>query len=141
MSVSIDIAEAVLTELNAGQFSHQFTAVRAATMMYELKDMTDLHVTVIPRSIENTTSSRAKRQRDVAIDVVVQQKLAEGDNNEIDPLIGLAEEIEDFFALRRLDAVAAVCIDGVVDPLYLSKHLDDLRQFTSVVRLTFRTWR
>jgi len=95
MSVLTDIASAVATELNAapaGTFEPTFTAQRVYLPQYDLKDMIDLHVTVVPKGVVVQSASRAVSQYDYSIDVAVQKKLlaitAGGttDPAEIDPL-------------------------------------------------------
>jgi len=54
-----DIADAVVTALNGHTFSQPLTAARAYRPVFDLKDMTDLHVTVVPKGVELTTAGRA----------------------------------------------------------------------------------
>jgi hypothetical protein len=54
----------------------------------------------------------------------------------------LVEEIADFFKQRRLDAYPqAVWVKTENAPIYAAEHMDELRQFTSVLTLTFRVLR
>ena len=72
------------------------------------------------------------------IDIAVQKKFKDGDNAEIDPLVGLVEEIADVFRMKRLDSlVAARCIHVENSVLYSTEHWEQLRQFTSLLTLTF----
>jgi hypothetical protein len=145
MSVLTDIASAVETELNAapaGTFEPAFTAQRAYLPQYELKDMADLHVTVVPKGVVVQSASRAVSQYDYSIDVAVQKKLAATDPAEIDPLMALVEQIADFFRQRRLSAYpSAAWVRTEHTHLYAQEHMSDLRQFTSVLTLTFRVMR
>ena len=141
MATIIDIAEAVTNELNGGSFSQPFTVQRHYRPSFELKDMAVLHVTVVPAAMEIQTLGRNLMQQDYRIDVAVQQKLDAGDNAEIDPLMSLVEEIADFFRLRPLSNQTAICVKVENAPVYAAEHLDQLRQFTSVLTLTFRILR
>jgi len=61
MSVIVDIADAVVTELNApGEpgFSMPFTAERLYRPDFELPEMKYLHVSVVPHGVEMTTAGR-----------------------------------------------------------------------------------
>ena len=139
MATIVDIADAVVAELNAGQFSQAFTAVRSYRPQYDLSEMTTLHVTVVPKGVEMVTVSRNSVQHDVSVDVAVQKKLETESNAEIDPLMALVEELADFFRLRRLAACPnAVWMKTENEPVYSPGHLEELRQFTSVLTLTFR---
>ena len=142
VSASIDIPAAVTAELNAATFSQSFTATRSYLPDFELPEMADLHVTVVPRGIIKTPLSRSALACDVQVDIGVQKKLPTGDNGEIDALLNLVEEIAEFFEQRHLTAIpGAVWVKTEHKPLYATDHLDELRQFTAVVTLTFRTTR
>jgi hypothetical protein len=137
MALIADIAEAVVTALNGHTFSQPFTAARAYRPVFDLKDMTDLHVTVVPKGVELTTAGRGLAQSDVQIDIGVQKKLAAGDNAEIDSLVGLVQEIAEFVrATGRFGEAAWVKTENT--PIYSQEHLAELRQFTSVLTLTLR---
>lgn len=139
MNIAIDIADAVVGELNAGSFMQEFTAVRAYRPQYELAELKDLRVTVVPAGVEETSAARTITQRDVSIDVGVQKKLTVADAEELDPLMALVEELQSFFRRRRLSGYReAICVKTANEPLYSVEHLDEFRQFTSVIRLTFR---
>jgi hypothetical protein len=137
MALIANIAEAVVTALNGHTFSHPFTAQRAYRPVFDLKEMTNLHVTVVPKGVELTTAGRGLAQSDVQIDIGVQKKLASADNAEIDPLLGLVQEIAEFVrSTGRFGDAVWVKIENT--PIYSQEHLGELRQFTSVLTLTLR---
>jgi hypothetical protein len=137
-----DIADAVVTELNEGEFSQEFTAARSYLPSFDLKDMKDLHVSVVPKGVAVQPAGRAACQYDYSIDVGVQKKLSAADASEIDPLTALVEEIAGFFRLRRLAGYPAAIWARTEHPhLYAPEHLEQLRQFTSVITMTFRVVR
>ena len=142
MALIVDIADAVVTELNAGTFSQTLEAVRLYRPQFDLVEMKDLHVTVAPKAVEAATVSRSVVQYDVSVDVAVQKKLETETNDEIDPLVNLVEEIATFFRLRRLaEYPNASWLSTTNEPVYSPGHLEELRQFTSVLTLTFRVVR
>ena len=152
MAVIIDIADAVVAELNAAAgedeksedrvFNQAFTAARAYLPRYELAEMDELHVTVVPKGMEIEASSRTLAQHDYSIDIAVQQRIAGDDQSDMDGLMGLVEEISDFFRQRRLTEYPdAIWIKTANVPIYAPDHLDQMRQFTSVLTLTFRVLR
>jgi len=141
VSTVIDIADAVAAELAGGEFSPSFTPQRSVLPNYELADLKDLRVTVVPRGVEITGASRALSQHDVQIDVGVQKKLSAGTemDAEVAELLGLVEEIADFMARRPLQAVPpAGWVRTANDPVYAPDHLSEKRVFTSVLTLTYR---
>jgi len=139
MSLVLTIAEAVVTALNGHGFSVPFLARRAWRPSFDLAELKDLHVTVVPRGVELTIAGRGLVQSDVQIDIGVQQKLsAPGtDDAEIDALLGLVQEIAEFVrATGRFGAAAWLKTENA--PIYSPEHLGELRQFTSVLTLTLR---
>jgi hypothetical protein len=141
MSVVVDIADKVVEELNAGSFSQPFTAERAYLPCYALEDVKDLRVTVVPKAVDIQAATRTSNQQDIEIDVAVQQKLTAADNAEIDPLLALVEELADHFRFKRFASPDAVWIRTRNEPVYAQEHLDRFRVFTSLLTLTFRTFR
>jgi hypothetical protein len=142
MATITDIADAVVAELNSQTFSQPFTAVRYYRPVFDLGEMQTLHVSVVPKGVVIERADRSRNQEDYAIDVAVQKKFQSGDNAELDALMTLVQEIADFFRMRRLasypDAIW-VRTDNV--PVYAPEHLEEFRQFTSVLTLTFRVVR
>jgi len=143
MSRITDIVDAVAAELNTGvaadKFSLSFVAARHYVPRFNLEDMADLHVTIVPRGVEQAKASRVLLQSDVQVDVAVQKKLDACSLAEVDELMGLVEEISDFLRTNRLSACSqASWVRAENVPVYSQEHLDQYRQFTSVVTLTFR---
>ena len=142
MSVVIDIADSVVAELNAASLSMPLAAARHYVPSFELKDLSTLHVSVVPKTMAISKSDRTHNLHDIQIDVAVQKKFDAGDAAEIDPLMDFVEEIADFFRLRRLASYPnAHWIRTEHMPIYSQEHWDEMRQFTSVVTFTFRVVR
>jgi len=143
MPTVIDIADAITQALNGHSFSQSFTARRCYVPTFDLKEMKDLHVTVVPRGVEMATVSRSMVQHDARIDIGIQQKLpadTAGDMATIDALMGLVEEVADFVrATGRFGGAAWVKTENM--PIYSPEHLEQLRQFTSVLTLTLLVMR
>lgn len=142
MAVITDIADAVAAEINAGSFSQPLTAVREYLPSFELADMQMLRVTVVPKSLTTLPGGRSHNQHDFAIDVAVQKKLDAADNTEIDELMTLVDELADHLRFKRLtDYPNAVWLKTENQPVYAQEHLQELRQFTSILTFTFRVMR
>lgn len=139
MSTIIAIADAVVASLNAGTFSQPFTAQRRYQPSFELPEMQALHVSVVPRSVSITSATRENGYFDCAIDIGVQKKVNPETPAEIDALMTLMDEIADHLRLRRLDAAPqAAWLSIQHEPIFAPEHLDQLRQFTSVLTVTYR---
>jgi hypothetical protein len=142
MAVITDLADAVVAELNAATFSQPVTAVRHYLPQFDLKEMQTLHVTVVPKGVVLGFGDRARGQGDYSVDVAVQQKITTGDNAELDGLTSLVEEIANHLRGRRLGTYAdAAWIKTEQTVLYAPEHLAELRQFTSVLTVTYRVLR
>lgn len=157
MAVIIDIADAVVTELNGHTWvaapptppEHEgdapapaFIAQRYYRPVFDLAEMSSLHVSAVPKGVTVERADRARNQYDLQVDVAVQKKLQAADNAELDALMALVQEIADFFRLRRLATYpGAVWIKTENVPVFAPEHLEEYRQFTSVLTLTFRVVR
>ncbi|MDL5053354.1 hypothetical protein QQ056_07325 [Oscillatoria laete-virens NRMC-F 0139] len=142
MPLVTQIADAVTAELNGHAFSLPFTAERHYLPMFELPEMKTLHVTVVPKGLTVTQIARSKAAYDAQIDVAVQRKFDAGDATELDPLLNLVEEITEFFRFKMLPGpLRASWIKTEHPAIYAPEHMDQLRQFTSLLTFTFRVMR
>lgn len=135
----LQIADSVVAELNAADLSKKgFTATRLYVPNFDLEDMKELRVSVVPRDVEYLPLDRASNKLHATIDIAVQKKFSKGDTKEIDPLVAFVEEIADYFRLKRLSSfVAARCIKVENSVLYSTEHWLQFNQFTSLLSLTF----
>ena len=139
MALAIDIADAVTAELAGGAFSQTITPVRRVLPEYELADLKDLRVTVVPSSVEIEGASRVLSQHDVWIDIGIQKKLGKNLDTEVAQLCGLVEEIGEFLKRRPLQATPyAIWVKTANEPIYAADHLAEQRTFTSVLSVTYR---
>jgi len=142
VAILIDIADAVVVALNAASFSQEFTAKRHYRPRFDLSEMQALHVSVVPKAVTSEIQSRSQASGDYQVDVGVQKRIAE--EADLDPLMTLVEEVADHFRFARLalpGGEQAVWVRTESDPVYAPEHLDELRQLTSVLTLTFRVVR
>lgn len=140
MSLILDIADAVVTELNAHtwtQADEEFTAERRYQPYLLPEELVELKVSVILRNFEGQLYSRGASKRLITVQVLVQRELSET-TAENDPLIKLAEEIADHFEDWKATGPQAVCTSAQVSPIYAPDHIRD-RVVTSVVELQFIT--
>jgi len=141
MAVIVDVADAVTQELNQPAFALPAPATRMYLPRFELAEMTTLHVTVVPRSLAGKSLDRHRDTFDYRIDIAVQQKV-EPAVATLDTLMSMVERIADHFRGRPLASYPmARCVEVENTPVYAPEHLDQFRQFTSVITLTLRVWR
>jgi hypothetical protein len=141
MATIIDIAEAVVAELNGATFSQSVSAARHYAPKFDIAEMTTLHVSVVPRSITSASLDRSRDSFEYQIDLAVQQKVDQA-NPPLDALMTLVEEIANHFRAGALASyLGARCSDVKNEPVFLPEHLAELGQFTSVLTLTFKVWR
>ncbi len=141
MAAILELADAVVAELNANVLDTPPPAIRSFAPTYELTDMGTLHVTVVPRSEASETLDRSRHDFRYELDVAVQKKLAGGDA-EIDQLVELAQDVADYFRGRRPTGYpGAMCVGAKIQPIVAAEHLLEFGQFTSIVTLTFRVAR
>jgi hypothetical protein len=145
MSILTELADAVAYELNdapSGTFSPTFTAERKVLPVHELKDLKDLKVTVVPKAIEITGSTRATSQYDLVVDIGIQQKLPPATTDldvNVTALGTLVDQIADYLRRRPLSLLPGVTWVGITnDPVYAPEHLLEQRVFTSVLTVTYR---
>ena len=143
MARVIDIADAVAAELNAasaGTFAPAFTAARRVLPAFELAELAELRVTVVPKALEITGAMRSASLIDCQIDIGVQQKLGKDLDTEVAALCTLVESIAAYLRRRPLAAAPlAAWVRTQNDPVYAPDHLANERTFTSVLTLTYRS--
>lgn len=145
MVLSLEIADAVTAELAAapaGVFNLEFTPVRRVLPSFDLAELAELQVSIVPRSAQTTGASRSLAQHDIQIDIGIQQKLPAGSKQpdaDVAPLLELVERIGMYLQRRPLTGLPwAVWVRSANDPLYAPEHLTEQRVFTSVLTLTYR---
>lgn len=133
----VKLADAIVTALNGRTFSRSFLARRVYVPAVGPGDV-GLTVLVVPRGVEIEPLHREAVQVTAKIDVGVIQTVAPERMEEIDPLMGLMEEIGDFLKFRELDGFPAAQWVGLAhQPVYVPQKLEQERQFFSVLTLSY----
>jgi len=136
------IADAVVASLNAAPFSLPFTAERRYQPVFELSQLQELRVSVVPKSLTATAATRSDAFFDCAIDIGIQRKVNADDPAELDALMRLVEEIGYRLRGQPLAGLpAAVWLALENDPVFAPEHLEKERVFTSVLTVTYRVRR
>lgn len=153
-AVIATLADEVVDHLNkkSGAFAQGYTAQRTYRPTIKLEDTDTLHVTVAIAAITENPDSRAEWLRESAIDIGVQYRADPKAGTEpiekFDDYLLLTEQIHDEFKtgvrtkLSLSNAVlTAAEYGGPLGLPYVPEHISEFKQFTGVVRLTFRQYR
>jgi hypothetical protein len=145
-----ECADAVTAALNAASFSKPFLAVREWLPRFDLADLGD-RVKVIVTAGDGYLTTRVGRdawQREPQVRIVVCARVGdEPYDAEVDGLMGFVEEVRDMLAHvalpetetwkgQRRAPLRAVSIEN--EPVVSTETLETMRQFTSVLTVTFR---
>lgn len=141
-----EISEAVKDFINGQTYSETFTAVRRYAPQYDLDDLTELIVTVVPATATAQTISRSAATYEIGIDIGVQKKLPSGIDcdlpENVDGLMDLVEEIEESvrFQSFALDGGPnAFWVRSERDMAYIPEHMMGKPQtFTGVFRVFYK---
>jgi len=138
------IAEAVKDLLAAATLSQEIEAERKWLPRKKLSEMEDaIYVTVVPRSQTSEILGRAETAHVYYVDVAVQNRPENLTNAKLDPLAYLVDEIRTLLLGQRLASPTARCIAAKIPgeaegAIAWPDHLDELRQFTSIMTLTYK---
>ncbi len=138
----IDVADALATWLKAQTFSQPITVARRSVVRFDLPDLANCQVSVVPADWDEAVIGRRATKRSFLVDVAVQQKVDVDDLTKTDPLMGLVWEIEQAMKFLRLATTPPAQWIGVAkvpgsDPGYAPQHIVELRTFTAIRRHTF----
>lgn len=123
----------VVNRVNSKVHSQVFTAIRAWTIVRDIRDLAELTVTVFPTKRDLARASRKTTAEMYDISVSVQKRVASvGDS---DDLMFLVEELIDHLtSLHRYNDLALMGLDN--DPVLAPAHLRPHGVFTSIINLT-----
>lgn len=130
MSEVIRIAEAVAESLE------KYHAEVLFFPEFELRDLDDLRVVVVPHSTEYKTVSRGRNEEILKVQIGF---LKRGSEENLDDLLQTIEKIGLGFLNRKLGGATCVCV--AYNPIYSPEHLRERGQFTSIIELSFRQFR
>jgi hypothetical protein len=132
-----DVLEGVRAAIQGATLSLPFTASRAYVVPRDLADVEGLEVTILP-DVATIASRDLKSPRyEWGVAVVVQTRISNPTNAEIDPLTAFVKELADLLAFRRLGSVQ--CVGVELRPVCDPAALDEKGLFSSTIYFTFRT--
>lgn len=130
MSEVIRIAEAVAESLK------KYHAEVLFFPEFELRDLDDLRVVVVPHSTEYKTASRGRHEEILKVQIGF---LKCGTEENLDDLLQTVEKIGLGFLNGKFGGATCVCV--AYNPIYSPEHLRERGQFTSIIELSFRQFR
>lgn len=148
MSVIIDIANAVVGLVNSGTYVQPVAAKRLYQPVLELPETETLTVSVVPKAQTVNPGTRTDDFVEVAVDVAVQKKLTfdASDQTALDGLMTLVEQIIDRLRHEHLEIGTttpkrALFVSIANEPVFAPDHLEQLRQFTSLITVRYQVRR
>ena len=130
MSDVVALAEAVAAELA------DYRAEVLFCPEFELREIDEMKVVVVPLAVEYKTVSRAAHEEILKVQIGFLKRCDE------DALAGLLDTVEGL-GLRFLGRKFgdAACVGVAYNPIYSPEHFRERRQFTSVIELSFKKFR
>ena len=127
MSEVLKIAEAVAEELV------DYHAEVVFFPEFELRELDEMRVVIVPLSTEYKTLSRAAHEELLKVQIGF---LKRGCEDNLPDLLRLVEGLGLGFLNKKLAGATCVCV--AYNPIYSAEHLRERGQFTSVIELTFK---
>lgn len=139
-----DITASVVTLLNGQSWSLTFTAEASDQPIYKPQDLADLQVAVVPGKQGTKRVARGKWQQEYTVWIGVFNRPETFDAAARAARKALVQEI-----MVYLEGIEAITAGGVKTTLMAVEnevlqdpdHMEQMRQFTSVLTLTFMAWR
>ena len=127
MSEVLKIAEAVAAELA------EYHAEVVFFPEFELRELDEMRVVVVPLATEYKTLSRAAHEELLKVQIGF---LKRGCEDNLPDLLQLVEGLGLGFLNKKLAGATCVCV--AYNPIYSAEHLRERGQFTSVIELSFK---
>jgi len=140
MATTAEIADAVVTALASVPGPIPVQAGRSWLPLADLTEMEALRVTVVPAGRTIAPAARDLLVHDHRIEIAVQQRLTSDAATDLDPLEALVERLALHLAHTPLVITGLSWVGAEHAPLVAHEHLNELRQFTSLLVVTYRSW-
>lgn len=103
-SLHLAVAQAVATDLEGGSWSQQISPAAKWRVRYQLTELKELKVSVLPGPSTVIARTRGRDQEKYTSDIVVQKQVNPDDLTAVDALVVLAEEFRAYFRNKSLTA-------------------------------------
>lgn len=142
MFVTFQTADAVAVELNnagAGIFSLAFIAERKTIPTHTLKELADLKVIVVPKSVEIEKANRKQDLYTVSVDVGIEKKIGTDLETEVAQLSTLTGELVEYLTRKQLTNMPGLRWHRTQNTaIYDLEMLEEMRVFLSVVTVSYK---
>ncbi|MBI9017367.1 MAG: hypothetical protein JEZ07_08925 [Phycisphaerae bacterium] len=135
----IQVADAVTAALNIIEYEIDFIAQRMLVPKFQLGDLKNLKVAVVPTAIESEQLTRSQQERNFSIDIGIQKLIT--DDNEVENLLKLVEEISNSFISTGIsldDGQNLLWYKTTNDPIYDADMLRDNKVFMSLLTVEYK---
>lgn len=140
----VEVADNLVTLLNAETWSQRAEAVRLWSVSYDLQDLAkDIRITVIAAAEEHNLIARLPLwDRNVVLSLAVQKRhggTGAAPLLQVDPLDVFAEEVIEFISVTKVSCTgfAAKAIKIQRETVALDAHLRERRCYTTTANITF----
>ena len=130
MSDILTLARAVAEELR------EYKAELLYFPEFELRDLDDLRIVVVPAGTQYKTLSRAAHEELPKVQIGILKRCREDAEDALDEMLCFAEKLGLGFLNRKL--AGGTCVSVIYNPIYSPEHLRERGQFTSVIELVFK---
>jgi hypothetical protein len=139
MSITTDLAKAIVAELNQHDFSMPFEATYSVRSSFDLTKLDTLQVAVVPKELEIDDISRCSSKYVATIDIGVSQRIGDRTPEEAVEVFGaLVDEIAEYLKATTLQQFPAAQCRGIsFEPIFIPDHLHGQRIFTSVLNVKY----
>lgn len=125
-STTIQLADDIVSALNAKtDWVMPFSALRLQLPSYDITELNDVKVSVIPRGRTTELATREDTSKTQRIEIGIQQHVTDVNSVECDTLGALVEEIEDYLILGSIGAWTCTSVINVLsdDSTFAKEHL------------------
>lgn len=138
MSAIVDVADAVVAELNSGGYTETFAAARSYRPVYSVDQLEALVVSVVPGELAIAPLTRAHNSYDVTVWVVVERQVSPEDNAAVDALVSLCEQLAGRLGRKAEIVPGATLLAVEYEAPCDLERLDGERVFMAIVTASYR---
>lgn len=142
------LTKSLAARLSAATYTSAYPTIvaqQAYLPRYDLEQMGDLKVSVLPREVSVTTTTRGAEQHDYTLAVVV-AKRTDGSTEQVDALLSLVEKLCDHLRSNSMPMVSDAPWPAVswwalsLEPVWSQEHLEERRVFFTAIQVQYRTF-
>lgn len=142
----ITIADALAESFNrdVAKFCMPFTAQRRFVPRYELPQIAETAVDVVPLGYEHSPASRLKTEMTTLfrVGIVLQKHLGTDEKCNADLLVELAQQFDDYIRTVRLSLTPDTnYVESSFPQLINPERIESANVFYTVLQTTWRAWR